>query len=127
MVANIRDLIDDKVREYYRTGVETIGEYGNIEDYVTDSVTYTTPYQAKWKKISYNITVDDTATFNLPFIYANIDSNSLIVSIEGYGAIIGTEAEEAYHIENNIFYWHHYFNLKAGMKVHFQYLQTIGA
>ena len=119
----------DKVREYYRTEVEAIGEYGNIEDYVTTGTTvpYTTPYQAKWKKVNYDITVDGTLTFNLPFTYANIDPKSLRVSIEGYSSEEGLEAEEAYRIVGNTFYWNHYFNLNSGMRVTFHYLQIIGA
>ena len=118
----------DKVREYYRTEVETVGEYGNIEDYVTAGTTvpYVTPYQSKWAESVYDIVIDDTSNFILPFTYANIDPKSLIVSIEGYGPISGTEAEEAYHIADGVFYWHHYFTLKGGMKVHFQYLQIAG-
>ena len=118
----------DKVREYYRTEVETAGEYGNIEDYVTTGTTvpYVTPYQSKWAESIYDIVIDDTSNFILPFTYANIDPKSLIVSIEGYGPISGTEVEEAYHITDGVFYWHHYFTLKGGMKVHFQYLQIAG-
>lgn len=123
---NIRRVFD-KVREYYRTEVETDGEYGNVEDYVTDIVPYTTPYQAKWKKVNYDITVDGTLMFNLPFTYANIDPKSLRVSVEGYGSEEGLEAEEAYRIVGNTFYWNHYFNLNSGMRVTFHYLQTIGA
>lgn len=124
-LTNLRNVFD-KVREYYRTEVETIGDYGSIEDYEAVSPPYTTPYQSKWVKVTYDIVAENTASFTLPFTYTNIDPNSLIVSIEGYGAIVGEEAEEAYNITNNVFYWHHYFNLDPAMKVHFQYLQIAG-
>ena len=97
-----------------------------MNSFITTKPTYLPPYQSKWDENTYSVTINDLTNFVLPFTYANIDPKSLIVSIEGYGPIRGTEIEEAYNISDGKLYWHHYFNLKAGMKVHFQYLQTLG-
>jgi hypothetical protein len=115
----------DKVREYYLVETETIGVYGDPNMVITVPTTRDL-FMVDWKEIIYDITVDNTLTFPLPFTYTNIDPETLIVTIEGYGAIKEGVEDEGFHITGNAFYWHHYFNLDTGMKVHFRYKQIAG-
>lgn len=126
LTENALNVVFDKVREYYLVEIDEDGEYLDMDSYTAVKPTYLPPYQSKWNESTYSVAINDLTNFVLPFTYSNIDPKSLIVTIEGYGPIRGTEIEEAYSISDGRLYWHHYFNLKAGMKVHFQYLQTLG-
>lgn len=126
LTENTLRYVFDKIREYYLYDYDEAGSYGdpNIDIVIP---TIKDLYLVDWKEIDVNITVDNTTAFNLPFNYTNIDPETLIVSVEGYSAIIdNTEVGEGYHITDNIFYWHHYFNLDSGYIVHFKYKQIAG-
>lgn len=115
----------DRVREYYLVECETTGVYGDANLVITVPTTRSLFMEA-WKEIIYDIVEDNTASFTLPFTYDNIDPASMVVTIEGYGAIDENVEDEGFNIVGNVFYWHHYFNLNIGTKVHFRYKQIAG-
>jgi len=116
----------DKVREYYRVEVETIGEYGDPITIVVNPPITRDLYLVDWKEIIYDIIEDNTLSFTLPFLYKNIDPESMSITIEGYDTINKNVEDEGFNIIDNVFYWHHYFNLNIGTKVHFRYKQIAG-
>lgn len=122
---NTLRLVFDKVREYYLTEADVAGEYGDPDMVITIPTTRDI-YTVDWKEAIFEIVSDNTTSFTLPFTYANIDPQSMSVTIEGYGAIAEDEAGEGFHITGNTFNWHHYFNLDTGAKVHFRYKQIAG-
>ena len=116
----------DKVREYYTTDCDAAGEYGTPISGIITPPNFAEPFVADWKELIYPITTNNTTTIVLPFTYTNIDPDTLMVIVEGYGAIKQTEVGEGFHIVGNTLYWHHYFNLDAGANVHFRYKQIVG-
>lgn len=115
----------DRVREYYLVECETTGVYGDANLVITVPTTRSLFMEA-WKEIIYDIVEDNTTSFTLPFTYDNIDAASMVVTIEGYGVIDENVEDEGFNIVDNVFYWHHYFNLNIGTKVHFRYKQIAG-
>lgn len=125
MTDDVLRTVFDKVREYYLVECEVEGSYGDPQIEVIVPTTRDL-YLVDWKEITFEIVSDNTTSFTLPFVHANIDPETLMVSVEGYTAISKEESVEAYHITNNVFYWHHYFNLDIGNNVHFKYKQIAG-
>jgi len=115
----------DRIREYYRTEVETVGEYGDSN--ITIIVPTTRDlYLVDWKEVTIDIVEDNTLSFTLPFLISNIDPETLIVNVDDSDPIPCNVELDGYHITNNIFYWHHYFDLNIGNRVYFKYKQIAG-
>jgi hypothetical protein len=119
-----------KIREYYLDEIDS--------DYITPSLSNITtpggptyqPFNVDWKEVIITVSANGTTVIPLPFTVANVDFETIIVSIEGgmnpIGIITDPETEEGFYIENNTLYWNGYYDLNLGDKIHIKYKQLRG-
>lgn len=128
---NFYKLLGYKVREYYKSDIDSLYPAFSIIDPADIDPTpgpitppTTIPYLADWKELVITITVDTTTSITLPFNWDNIDPESFTISVEDGSPLKSTSG--AYYIEDNILYWQYYYDLNAGDKVFINYLQIKG-
>ncbi len=117
-----------KVREYWLSDIDADYFPVTITDItVTDIQPPYYPFIPDWKEVYIDITEDNTTAITLPFVYANIDPQSIIISVVGAMDIvnIAPDNEEGCRIIGNIMYWNsgNYFHLDSGDRIFIKYLQ----
>lgn len=116
-----------KVREYYKSDIDTTYELNEIETIVTPS--YIQPYVADWKLLPISITSDRPSTVNLGVNLEDIaDMESIQVVVNGMSDPNYTTDinKNGYHIIENTLYWHNYYDLLTSDTIQIQYLQIKG-
>lgn len=114
-----------KVREYYLADVDEEYVQTDLNDIIIPTGNTYTPYPSNWQYVNIPITSDGTTQFTLPFDMADIDANSIVVTVDDSNPI-PTNTGEGYYIDNNIFYWTYYFDLNTDNIVHIKYLKIKG-
>jgi len=117
----------NKVREYWTFLIDLGYDVGEIGD-ITEP-TFIEPYQSDWKEFTVSIDINRITQFTLPVNVGEIsDPEAVIVYVNDYGTPIpNVDTEEnGYHITGSTFYWHNYYDLLVGDKVHVKYKQIKG-
>jgi len=116
-----------KVREYYRSDIDTTYELNEITS--SDITTYVLPYTADWKLLPISITSDRPSSLNIGVNLEELaDMQSIQVVVNGMSDPNYTTdvSKNGYHIVSNTLYWHNYYDLLTSDTVQIQYLQIKG-
>ena len=117
-----------KVREYYKSDVDTDYEIGEIS--ITETPSYIRPFVADWKEFEITITESRPSTITLPVSVDIMDKESIQMVVNGISdpSYNDNPADIGYHIIDNILYWHssNFYDLLPGDVIRIQYLQIVG-
>jgi hypothetical protein len=128
---NVLRSVYSKVREYWRTDLDSISisidtDYG---EYTGAPITpaYIPPYNADWKEVQVSITSNGPTTVLLPFDISITDPESIVVTVNGLTTpdhIFSRDtSKDGFHIIGNVLYWHSYYQLLTNDVVQLRYLQ----
>jgi len=115
-----------KVREYWLEEIDDEYQATSLGDIVVPTGSTYQPYIIDWKEVTITITSDTTTTVSLPFDMALVDPESVIITVEDEDPIPTTADKDGYHITGNTLYWHNYYDLNTGDRMHIKYLQIKG-
>lgn len=124
-------LVFEKVREYYKTDINT--NYIFLDSPTpspTTPVPYIVPFIPDWKEFKVTITEDAVTTVTLPVSISIMDKESIQMTVNGISDPDYNDDDtlSGYHIIENTLYWHNsnFYNLMTNTIIRIQYLQIVG-
>lgn len=126
MTSLIREFVNYDIRDIVYTELDTDSK---VKDYNSPLVppiivSYQT-FNQNWESQLITVTEDDITEVTVEFNIADVDADSIIVTVnDGNPILVVAPEDEGIHFIGTTMYWHTYYNLKIDDVIQIQYLKN---